>query len=108
MRVQLTGPLDASRQFDAATQAKMISLAKQLRVAEKNTQLVGSGMEWMHGGRLIDVSLVRILASSLLPNGTLCFVRNVLLIRNSMVSSRPKIQQIMHLCSPIRLQERVS
>jgi hypothetical protein len=44
MRVQLTGQLDASKQFDAATQAHMISLAKQLRQAEKNTPPVGSGI----------------------------------------------------------------
>jgi hypothetical protein len=32
---------DASRQFDTATQANMISLAKEYRRAEKNTPLVG-------------------------------------------------------------------
>lgn len=42
MRVRLTGQLDASKQFDSATQAKMISLAQQLRQAEKNTSPVGS------------------------------------------------------------------
>jgi hypothetical protein len=44
MRAQLTGQLDASKQFDAATQAKMVSLAQQLRKAEKNTPPVGSGI----------------------------------------------------------------
>jgi hypothetical protein len=34
--------LDASRQFDAATQANMIALAKEYRQAEKNTPPVGS------------------------------------------------------------------
>lgn len=43
MRVQLTCQLllDASRQFDATTQANMIALAKEYRQAEKNTPLVG-------------------------------------------------------------------
>lgn len=45
MRVQLTGQLDASRQFDAKTQANIVALAIQLRKAEKNTQLVGSGID---------------------------------------------------------------
>jgi len=42
MSAQLTGQVDASKQFDSATQAKMVSLAQQLRKAEKNTPLVGS------------------------------------------------------------------
>jgi hypothetical protein len=86
----------------------MISLAKKLRVAEKNTQPVGSGIEARCDGRLIDASLARILAFSLISTGTLCFVRNALGIRSLLVSSRPKIQQIIKKCSPIRLQERVS
>ena len=45
MPVQLTGQLDASRQFDAATQANIISLAKQFRQAEKNTPPVGFRIE---------------------------------------------------------------
>jgi hypothetical protein len=108
MRVQLTGHLDASRQFDPATQANMISLAKQLRQLEKNSPPVSSGIDALHDGRLIDVSLARILPPSPLSTGTLCFVRNVLGIRNSMVSFRPRIQQIIKLRSSIRLLERPS
>jgi hypothetical protein len=107
MRVQLTSQLDASRQFDAATQANMISLAKQLRQVEKNSAPVGS-RKWMNDGRLMDVSLSRILPLSLLPTGTLYFVRNVLGIGNSMVSFRPKTRQIIKLRSQIRLPERLS
>lgn len=44
MRAPLTGQLDASKQFDAATQANMISLAQKLRKREKNTPPVGFGI----------------------------------------------------------------
>jgi hypothetical protein len=50
----------------------------------------------------------RILPLSLLSTRTLCFVRNVLRIRNSMVSFRTRIQQIIKLRSSIRLLETES
>ena len=66
------------------------------------------GVEWMHDGWLTDVSLARISPFSLPSTGTLCFVRNVLGIRNSMVSFKPRTQQIIKLRSSIRLLKRLS
>jgi len=72
---------DASRQFDPATQANMISLAKEYRRTEKNTPPVGFS-NTTHTDRLIAVSLSRMSPLILLRTGTLCFARRLLPIRN--------------------------
>ena len=72
---------DASRQFDPATQANMISLAKEYRQTEKNTPPV-SFSNTTHTDRLIVVSISRCSPLILPRTRTLCFARRLLPTRN--------------------------
>lgn len=81
----------------------MISLAKEYRRAEKNTPLVGfSNAKHTDRRNLKAIYLIRISLPILLRTETLYIARRLLLTRNSLASSRPRIQPMTLMFSSTR------